>query len=973
MKRFQLPAGRNYGAAPSSSKPVAKRPFAPKQAAPAAPAGGRCGDWDCLYAKAGPKKRPTWIDGVVKREENGSQDRLTLIDVATGAIITRASVKVSTPTFEDDEEYETYFSKFKIQIQGRKGGGGGPAPAPAPAAPPRVRAPAPVVRKPAFAAPAPAPRAAPPAPRAAPAPAPRAAPPAPRPAPPRPAAPAPAPRAAAPPPRPPAPRPTAFAAPRPSAAPPPRKAAFAAPAPAPRAAAPPGEDEFEVVAEPRVAIRGPLARKLRPHQRDAAKFLYRALSGRQPRGGCGAILADEMGLGKTLATLTTLRLLVKAAGSCVNGDADVPKVRKAAVLCPASLVGQWPDEDAKFFGRVSSNVTWVACLETAGGALDGGTESAKTALERWRALDGRRSCAVLAISYESFQRYFASHIEGDLQLDLLVFDEGHRLKGGAGSKTARAIRDCRAKRRLLITGTPAMNDLSEFHALADVVNPDVFGPLAAFKRDVARPIEAGAVRGASEDKRLAATEAKDALRARAAAFYLRRTAADVSRASLPPKTVHVVCCRLRAGQAAAYAEAAAADVDALAKIQRLRALATRGADGDRAASGKLDVAFALLAHLRARPAKERAVLVSTSTVTLDACARECEARGWPAARLDGSTPAGERQGLVNAFNRPRSDAFVFLLSTRAGGCGLNLVGASRLLLLDPDWNPAADEQAMARVWRDGQKRPVHVYRLLGAGTVDEKIFMRQLGKHDVNDGVVDDAATAGRFTAAELADLFAYDPGVASTTYDAQRHAAATRAAWPRYDGPSSIGDSALRAAALDTSSVSYAKADTHAADGADRASGSTTSYGGPPDAGDSDDDDDAAAPARALRPCPACTFKNPAAAGVCEVCDEPLAPVEAAAPLEAAAPAKRDAGDDSDAAPARKRRKPAKREAPKREVAESDDDEESVGDGDDDDSEEEFVFDDDSEEEVVPKKKARGRRRAVVDDDEEEDSTQPQ
>ncbi|KAH8098204.1 hypothetical protein JL720_1136 [Aureococcus anophagefferens] len=697
------------------------------RAAPAAPAGGRCGDWDCLYAKAGPKKRPTWIDGVVKREENGSQDRLTLIDVATGSIITRASVKVSTPTFEDDEEYETYFSKFKIQIQGRKGGA---APAPAPAAPPRARAPAPVAEAGLRRAGAGAAR------RAA-----RAAPGAPRP---RPRARAARRRAAA---APAAPRrrrsPRGRRPRRRRARPPSRRPRR------PRAAAPPGEDEFEVVAEPRVAIRGPLARKLRPHQRDAAKFLYRALSGRQPRGGCGAILADEMGLGKTLATLTTLRLLVKAAGSCVNGDADVPKVRKAAVLWPASLVGQWPDEDAKFFGRVSSNVTWVACLETAGGALDGGTESAKTALERWRALDGRRSCAVLAISYESFQRYFASHIEGDLQLDLLVFDEGHRLKGGAGSKTARAIRDCRAKRRLLITGTPAMNDLSEFHALADVVNPDVFGPLAAFRRDVARPIEAGAVRGASRDKRLAATEAKDALRARAAAFYLRRTAADRC--------------------------AAAADVGALAKIQRLRALATRGADGDRAASGKLDVAFALLAHLRARPAKERAVLVSTSTVTLDACARECESRGWPAARLDGSTPAGERQGLVNAFNRPRSDAFVFLLSTRAGGCGLNLVGASRLLLLDPDWNPAADEQAMARVWRDGQTRPVHVYRLLGAGTVDEKIFMRQLGKHDVNDGVVDDAATAGRFTAAELADLFAYDPDVASTTYDAQRHAAATR------------------------------------------------------------------------------------------------------------------------------------------------------------------------------------------------------
>ncbi|KAH8044937.1 hypothetical protein JL720_16881 [Aureococcus anophagefferens] len=395
----------------------------------------------------------------------------------------------------------------------------------------------------------------------------------------------------------------------------------------------------------RVAIRGPLARKLRRTSR--RRWFYRALSGRQPRGGCGAILADEMGLGKTLATLTTLRLLVKAAGSCVNGDADAPK---------------WPDEDAKFFGRVSSNVTWSPASRP---------PAARSTAARSRpnrssgGVDGRRSCAVLAISYESFQRYFASHIEGDLQLDLLVFDEGHRLKGGAGSKTARAIRDCRAKRRLLITGTPAMNDLSEFHALADVVNPDVFGPLAAFaRRRAAHRGRRGP--GAPREKRLAATEAGDA-RARAAAFYLRRTAADVSRASLPPKTVHVVCCRSPRGPAAATLGAAAGDADAWRRssgsARSRRAAPT--ATAPRAASST--------SPSRCWPTsgpgpRRSAVLVSTSTVTLTLRALECESR-WPAARLDGSTPAGERQGLVNAFNRPRSDAFVFLLSTPLAAAG----------------------------------------------------------------------------------------------------------------------------------------------------------------------------------------------------------------------------------------------------------------------------------------------------------------
>ena len=82
-----------------------------------------------------------------------------------------------------------------------------------------------------------------------------------------------------------------------------------------------------------------------------------------------------MGLGKTLTTLALLRTLVKAAGSCQNDDHGLQKIRKACVVCPASLVAQWPNEDAKFFGRVSSNVVWIPCLEKAGGSADGTVET----------------------------------------------------------------------------------------------------------------------------------------------------------------------------------------------------------------------------------------------------------------------------------------------------------------------------------------------------------------------------------------------------------------------------------------------------------------------------------------------------------------------------------------------------------------------------------------------------------------------
>lgn len=138
-------------------------------------------------------------------------------------------------------------------------------------------------------------------------------------------------------------------------------------------------------------------------------------------------------------------------------------------------------------------------------------------------------------------------------------------------------------------------------------------------------------------------------------------------------------------------------------------------------SGKMGVLDAMLGEIRRRT-DDKVVLISNFTRTLDWFERLCDIRGYAYARLDGSTESTQRQKLVDMFNTSTPErCFVFLLSCKAGGVGINLIGANRLFLYEPDWNPAWDKQSMARVWRDGQKKEVYIYRMLTTGTIEEKV------------------------------------------------------------------------------------------------------------------------------------------------------------------------------------------------------------------------------------------------------------
>lgn len=127
----------------------------------------------------------------------------------------------------------------------------------------------------------------------------------------------------------------------------------------------------------------------------------------------------------------------------------------------------------------------------------------------------------------------------------------------------------------------------------------------------------------------------------------------------------------------------------------------------------------------------------------------------------------KRQKLVDRFNDPEGQEFIFLLSSKAGGCGINLIGANRLILMDPDWNPAADQQALARVWRDGQKKDCFIYRFISTGTIEEKIYQRQSMKMSLSSCVVDAKEDVERlFSVDNLRQLFQFNDKTICDTHE---------------------------------------------------------------------------------------------------------------------------------------------------------------------------------------------------------------
>lgn len=537
---------------------------------------------------------------------------------------------------------------------------------------------------------------------------------------------------------------------------------------------PKGKQIVDVVVDPL------LTQHLREHQREGVKFMYECVMGMRDFDGHGAILADEMGLGKTLQTIALLWTLLKQNPIFE----DPPVIKKALIVCPVTLINNWRKEFRKWLGA-----------ERIGVFVADGTKTRLTDFTMGR------SYSIMIIGYEKL-RIVQEELKKGPGIDIVIADEGHRLKT-AKNKSAHAIKSLNTSRRVILSGTPIQNDLSEFFMMVDFVNPDLLGTSKTFTKEFEVPIVKSRQPEASKNDIEKGEARNEELASLTGKFILRRSA-DILSKYLPSKTEYVLLCRPTQAQISVYQhvltcpafqaalgnpEASLQLITVLKKVCNSPSLLNNQVLTDssksispmtasllasipthllrnNAASTKIRALDQLLHTIRTTTT-EKVILVSNYTSTLDLLATLLTSLSYPFLRLDGSTPSSKRQDLVDNFNRSSAAAcFAFLLSAKSGGVGLNLIGASRLVLFDVDWNPATDLQAMARIHRDGQKRKCVIYRFMMAGAMDEKIWQRQITKLGLASNIMDQKGGSSSFTKEELKDLFRLDTGLSCQTHD---------------------------------------------------------------------------------------------------------------------------------------------------------------------------------------------------------------
>ena len=457
-----------------------------------------------------------------------------------------------------------------------------------------------------------------------------------------------------------------------------------------------------------------LQAELRDYQEEGFTWLARLA-----RLEAGACLADDMGLGKTVQALA-LMLHRAAEGPCL-------------VVAPTSVCPNWAAEVLRFAPTLTVHQL--------------GTASDRAAL-----VEGLGARDVLLCSYGLL------HQEAELltgrRWQMVVLDEAQAIKN-AETRRAQVIHGLQAGFRLALTGTPVENDLDELWSLFSFVTPGLLGSREKFQKRFAGPIERDRDPGA-----------RAALKALLRPFLLRRTKAAVL-SELPPRTEQTIAVEMEKEERAFYealrqqALAAIAALDApagrrkihiLAELMRLRRACCNPAliDPKVAVPGaKLAAFLELVEELRAN--RHKALVFSQFTGHLELVRAALQERGVPYAYLDGSTPAAERERRVASFQAGEAD--LFLISLRAGGTGLNLTAADYVVHLDPWWNPAVEDQASDRAHRIGQTRPVTIYRLVMADSIEERIVDLHRAKRELAAELLEGADTAGRLTEQQLLEL----------------------------------------------------------------------------------------------------------------------------------------------------------------------------------------------------------------------------
>lgn len=428
--------------------------------------------------------------------------------------------------------------------------------------------------------------------------------------------------------------------------------------------------------------------------------------------GISGILADEMGLGKTLQTISFLGYLRFLRG--IKGP--------HLITVPKSTLDNWKREFERWIPEFN-----VLVLT--------GNKDDRQQLIKDRLIDEKFDVCVTSYEMILIEK---SHLK-KFAWEYIIVDEAHRIKNEESS-LAQIIRLFDSRNRLLITGTPLQNNLHELWALLNFLLPDVFGDAEAFDQWFS---------GQGSDQDTVVQQLHKVLRP----FLLRRVKSDVEKALLPKKELNLYV-GMTEMQVKWYQSILSKDIDAvngavgkresktrlLNIVMQLRKCCNHPYLFDGAEPGPpyttdehlVDNAakMVMLDKLLKRLQKQgsRVLIFSQMSRILDILEDYSVMRGYKYCRIDGSTAHEDRISAIDDYNKPGSEKFLFLLTTRAGGLGINLNTADIVVLFDSDWNPQADLQAMDRAHRIGQTKQVVVFRFVTEKAVEEKVLERAAQK-----------------------------------------------------------------------------------------------------------------------------------------------------------------------------------------------------------------------------------------------------
>lgn len=507
-------------------------------------------------------------------------------------------------------------------------------------------------------------------------------------------------------------------------------------------------------------VPGFLFRKLFKYQQTGVRWLWELHC--QQAGG---ILGDEMGLGKTIQIIAFLAGLsyskIRTRGSNYRFEGLGPTI----IVCPTTVMHQWVKEFHTWWPPFR-----VAILH----------ETGSYGHKKERLIRDIVHCHGVLITSYSYIRLMQDDISRH-DWHYVILDEGHKIRNPNAAITL-ACKQFRTPHRIILSGSPMQNNLRELWSLFDFIFPGKLGTLPVFMEQFSVPITMGGYSNASPVQVKTAYKCACVLRDTINPYLLRRMKSDVKMSlSLPDKNEQVLFCRLTDEQYKIYQNfidskevygilngeyQIFSGLVALRKIcnhpdlfsggpKNLSGLPEDALEEDQFGywkrSGKMIVVESLLKIWHKQG--QRVLLFSQSRQMLHILEVFLRARKYSYLKMDGTTTIASRQPLITRYNEDTS-IFVFLLTTRVGGIGVNLTGANRVIIYDPDWNPSTDTQARERAWRIGQKKQVTVYRLLTAGTIEEKIYHRQIFKQFLTNRVLKDPKQRRFFKSNDLYELF---------------------------------------------------------------------------------------------------------------------------------------------------------------------------------------------------------------------------